>query len=122
MSFAQEVNSCTPQPGVLNEPRVRPRDHIFCDNVTIEKTLKVTGATELGGSLSIGTGPTSTATVTINGKEFIPAVIQVPGPLTGVIMTGPDGQLVQFLPGTTILVSVAPEGFVPSFVLPGTVG
>lgn len=110
MTRADELNnSCELIPGAPTGPRYQPREQIFCQDVTVKQDLKVEGKAEIQGRLS-----TDSNSITINGKEFVPAVIQNPGPLASVVMTGPGGELIQFLPGTTILVSIAPPGFVPS--------
>jgi len=75
MALSDEINSCEPIPGAPTGPRQVPRDQIFCDNVTVQKNLEVTGESQLS-SLSIGT-----AEITVGGLKFKPTVINtVSGP------------------------------------------
>lgn len=111
MALSDEINSYSPIPGAPTGPRQVPRDQIFRDNVTVQKDLEVVGETQLN-SLSIGTAEITDPTkgITINGTTYVPAIIEIPGPLAGVVMSLPDGSPVQFLPGTAILVAVSPSG------------
>ena len=111
MALLDEINSCSPIPGAPTGPRQVPRDQIFCENVTVEKDFTGNGETQLN-SLSIGTAAITDPTkgITINGTTYVPAIIEIPGPLAGVVMSLPDGSPVQFLPGTAILIAVSPSG------------
>lgn len=109
MALSDEINSCEPIPGAPTGPRQVPRDQIFCDNVTVQKNLEVTGESQLS-SLSIGTAEITDPTkgITINGTTYVPAIIEAPGPLAGVVLSLPDGTPAQFLPGTAILIASPP--------------
>lgn len=111
MTRAQKINTCDPVPGTPTDPKRVPREQIFCKDVTVEKNFEVVGEAQLS-SLSIGTAEITDPTkgITINGTTYVPAIIEIPGPLAGVVMSLPDGSPVQFLPGTAILVAVSPSG------------
>lgn len=109
MALSDEINSCGPIPGAPTGPRQVPRDQIFCDNVSVQKNLDVSGETQLS-SLSIGTDEVTDPTkgVTINGTTYVQAIIEAPGPLSGVVLSLPDGTPFIFTPGTAILVASPP--------------
>lgn len=109
MTRAQEINTCDPIPGTPTDPKRVPREQIFCEDVTVEKDFEVVGEAQLS-SLSIGTAEITDPTkgITINGTTYVPAIIEAPGPLTGVVLSLPDGTPIQFLPGTAILLAPPP--------------
>lgn len=111
MALSDEINSCEAVPGAPTTPRYSQRDQIFCKSVSVREDLSVSGDTELN-SLTIGSPAITDPTkgITINGTTYVPAIIEIPGPLAGVVMSLPDGSPVQFLPGTAILVAISPSG------------
>lgn len=111
MALSDEINSCESIPGAPASPRYNQRDQIFCGDASVLGNLNVAGETELD-SLTIGSPAITDPTkgITINGTTYVPAIIEIPGPLAGVVMSLPDGSPVQFLPGTAILVAVSPSG------------
>lgn len=109
MTRLEEINSCDPIPGAPTIPRQISREQIFCKDVTVQQNFEVLGETQLD-SLSIGTAEITDPTkgITINGTAYVPAIIEVPGPLAGVVMSLPDGTPAQFFPGTAILIAIPP--------------